>query len=119
MGCGGSKESSAPAPSTGAASKPATQPDPEKLERRRREKALDQVWSTYAREKNPAPFPKPAFEDGSSEEAYKLYMSQKFEYEKWENQCILSGRKFRSEAEAAGNPIEVLAEFDLTTEFYS
>jgi len=49
----------------------------------------------------PAP-PKPAFRPGGSEDEYKKYMVEKYEFEAWENQVILLGRKLRQQSQAVG-----------------
>jgi len=76
-------------------------PTPEELERQRLEAEEDKKWQAIAAEKNPPPFPKPAFAKGGTQEEYKIFMVQKYQFESWENTNILLGRKLRKEASAS------------------
>lgn len=74
---------------------------PEVIERKRREAAEAKKWEEEAkRVAGPIP-PVPQLIPGASEEQYKKYMIDKFEYEAWENKIILLGRKLRKEHEDA------------------
>jgi len=75
--------------------------DPAERERKKKEAEEVKKWEATAREQKPEPFPKPTFEKGGPEEVYKEYMRKRLEYETWENQIILLGRKLRKEAEGA------------------
>jgi len=74
-------------------------PTREEIERQQREAEEDKKWYDIAAEKNPPPFPKPAFAKGGSQEEYKEFMQLKFQYEAWMNSNILLGRKLRKEAQ--------------------
>eukprot|EP01112_Ceratiomyxa_fruticulosa_P018340 TRINITY_DN5841_c1_g1_i1.p1 TRINITY_DN5841_c1_g1~~TRINITY_DN5841_c1_g1_i1.p1 ORF type:complete len:107 (-),score=30.09 TRINITY_DN5841_c1_g1_i1:104-424(-) len=104
MGGGGSKKkkqapSPAPAPAKGGYAGRAP-PSAEEIERRRRDEEESKKWEEEARRVGPPPpYPtKPVFVAGGSEDVYKAYMRQKYEYELWENSIILLGRKLRQQA---------------------
>ena len=88
---------------------------PEEVERRRKEAEEAKKWEAIARgndlisivniywhnnaETNPPPFPKPQLGANASEQEYKQFMVQRYEYEAWENSLILIARKMRKEAQ--------------------
>jgi len=96
MGCFPSSEPPPPPPKTGGY-KPPPPPSAEELERERREKEEEEKWKNIAKSQLPEPFPKPQFKPGGNEEEYKEFMRKRLEYETWENQVILLGRKLRQQ----------------------
>lgn len=67
----------------------------------KKEAEEERKWLEKAKMLNPPPFEKPQF-SGGTEAEYKEYMKKKYEYEQWENSCILLARKLRKE-----NPTEL------------
>jgi hypothetical protein len=72
---------------------------PEMIEKKRREAEEVKKWEEEARRVGPAAPTKPVLPPGASEEQYKKYMMDKYEYEAWENKIILLARKLRKEHE--------------------
>eukprot|EP00178_Gracilaria_changii_P017955 TRINITY_DN51245_c0_g1_i1.p1 TRINITY_DN51245_c0_g1~~TRINITY_DN51245_c0_g1_i1.p1 ORF type:complete len:106 (+),score=23.68 TRINITY_DN51245_c0_g1_i1:38-355(+) len=100
MGCTESQEVyEPPKKSTSTGGYKPREISPEELERRKREKEEEQKWFEIAKSKaDPAP-PKPVPKQGLSEDEYKQYMREKYDYEAWENSVILLSRKLRKEAD--------------------
>eukprot|EP01110_Echinostelium_bisporum_P006859 TRINITY_DN26857_c0_g1_i1.p1 TRINITY_DN26857_c0_g1~~TRINITY_DN26857_c0_g1_i1.p1 ORF type:complete len:106 (-),score=25.15 TRINITY_DN26857_c0_g1_i1:88-405(-) len=91
------KASQAPPPQARQAPK-RYEPTPEEIERKRREEEESKRWLEEAKRVGPPAPPKPTFRPGGSEDEYKNYMLQKYEYEAWENATILLSRKLRQQA---------------------
>jgi hypothetical protein len=53
-----------------------------------------------AKRVGPKPPKKPVYNPGATEEEYKGYMQEKYNYEAWENELIRLGRKLRAENKA-------------------
>jgi len=103
MGGSGSKSKPAPPPPrTRQAPTRRYEPTPEELERKRQEEDSSKRWIEEAKRVGPPCPPKPTFSPGGSEEEYKKYMISKYDYEAWENNILLLGRKLRQNNQNGG-----------------